>query len=824
MNINRLIGSRREKDGSSHRRQKSRDKSSEKKTRPSSSDGILSLFKSDPHKKLDKEQSLKVQAIKNRLHNRGHLGIDDDQITYALLSRYAEGNVDKALEMIILFQESVDGVIKPCNPKIQMKGAVNRELVTCYLDSTLFAMFARLGSFEPILYTLFDDEPTRRLATLIRLWVNMLRTGMLIHDDITQHLQDAIAACGWADAALLEQQDTSEAFSFLTGKLQLPLLTLKMDIYHNGAEDVKDDHKLIHERLLEVAVPDQPAKLEECLESYFNNSVEVVRKLERSNTISSMRSGRSPSIDKGSSQHVEVSVSEVSWSNPGTPTSTLPPRSPLGAGNRHRTNSLIRPRIITELKEDEKGENAVVSDVISTPKSIRKGSVRKEVLMPAWQFFNLIPWYTKNTTPTNDKDVAAHFVNTPPVLGICLKRYAMSSSGVATRKNTFIDIPVDIRLPHFVDDGPHVEGGPLMENFKLSLQSIICHRGQSVNSGHYISFVRDGVDIADGDSASSRRMSTSSQPPNYSTDRWIKHDDLAADRISPVNIEQILKEEMPYLLFYQVLPINEFNAPSSESEPPAYEHEAGIDVRVSECSPLAEKKPEGTQHGYFDNASRRDESAPAPSVRFSTEIDRSRHSVSLTEGRRGSNAPTEISLGSAAGSISVPEGRSNPVTPTEETTSQRLSRAASRFKSGSRSRPTSSSGDNRITESRISATFSRIGLRSKESVNKSENNRDSLQTSAIPSTAVSIAPSSAVSLGTTLDGASEMRDSAIAIDDNSLKPAEETPKRSKSMRGRKREKSKEPTGKAEKVEDGDHHHSHKVKGGKNVPDRECIIM
>jgi hypothetical protein len=112
------------------------------------------------------------------------MGIEDEQITYALLSHYAEGDVDKAVEMMILFQESVDGVIKPCNPAIQMKGAINRELVTCYLDATLFAMFARLGSFEPILYTIFDDDETRRLATLIRLWVNMLRTGMLIHTDI----------------------------------------------------------------------------------------------------------------------------------------------------------------------------------------------------------------------------------------------------------------------------------------------------------------------------------------------------------------------------------------------------------------------------------------------------------------------------------------------------------------------------------------------------------------------------------------------------------------------------------------------------------------
>lgn len=125
-----------------------------------------------------------IQTLKQQLHDRGYPRIEDEQITYALLSNHADGDVDRALELVTLFQESVDGVIKPWNPEIKMRGAVNRELVTCYLDATLFAMFARLGSFEPILYATFDDEPTRRLATLVRLWVNMLRTGMLIPTDI----------------------------------------------------------------------------------------------------------------------------------------------------------------------------------------------------------------------------------------------------------------------------------------------------------------------------------------------------------------------------------------------------------------------------------------------------------------------------------------------------------------------------------------------------------------------------------------------------------------------------------------------------------------
>ena len=109
---------------------------------------------------------------------------EDNQITYALNSKYASGDLDKAFELLVLFQESVDGIVKSFNPLVQMKGAENRDAVTCYLDSVLFAMFGRLGSFEPILYTTFEDEPRRRLSTLIRLWVNMLRMGMLIQTDV----------------------------------------------------------------------------------------------------------------------------------------------------------------------------------------------------------------------------------------------------------------------------------------------------------------------------------------------------------------------------------------------------------------------------------------------------------------------------------------------------------------------------------------------------------------------------------------------------------------------------------------------------------------
>lgn len=312
--------------------------------------------------------------------------------------------------MLLLLEDSIEGIIRGYTPSTKLLGAENRQGVTCYLDALLFAMFARLDCFEAILYKSFNDEPRRKLVILLRLWVNMLRSGKLITTDIvralflvtlrweetlteclkTKHLQDALAECGWEDAARLRQQDTSEAFTFITGTLELPLLTLKMDIYHTGKEDASDDHKFVNERLLEVAIPEphdgSTVTLEDCLESYFNNRIEVKRHLERCNTVGSTKSV--DSLSKGSTTHVETV--EISPSPSTSPTALSPPRldevTPItsvteSSGSntpKPRRNSIVQERFIP----GPEGDGNVTSQ--------RRGSYRKEVMMPAWQFFSLI--------------------------------------------------------------------------------------------------------------------------------------------------------------------------------------------------------------------------------------------------------------------------------------------------------------------------------------------------------------------------------------------------------------------------------------------------
>jgi Ubiquitin carboxyl-terminal hydrolase len=166
-----------------------------------------------------------------------------------------------------------------------------------------------------------------------------------------------------------------------------------------------------------------------------------------------------------------------------------------------------------------------------------------------------------------DEQVASHFSTKRPILGICLKRYFMSPEGIASRLNTYIDIPLEIALPHFISDGSQDDGfGSSFTNFKLVLQSVICHRGTSVFAGHYVSLVRPGPEEI---------VPAASKASPDDGDRkfqWFLFDDLATQRVKYVDVRKALKDECPYLVFYQVQPINGSSWPSlNQVAPPTYD-------------------------------------------------------------------------------------------------------------------------------------------------------------------------------------------------------------------------------------------------------------
>ncbi|RFU76703.1 ubiquitin c-terminal hydrolase family [Trichoderma arundinaceum] len=789
---------------------------------PLSAETFRSLFKPDHSKQAvqneveaSKEAS-KIEDIQRRLDLLNIPNITAEHIRDILVTKYAGGDPQRTTEFIDIEQKSSSGIIIPYDPSVHMVGAENRSAVTCYIDSLLFAMFSKLDAFECMLKNDFpSDDPRNRLVVLLRIWVNMLRTGRLIRTDLTKLIQDTMAECGWPDARFLEQQDTSEAFAFLTEKLELPLLSLQVDLFHQGKHD-KDDHKIVYERLLNLAVPSDSdgngVKLEDCLEEYFNTQVDVLRDSEEAkksiaedgslisvpqlaipNQIRLVRDEEvtTPAIvtaspidmspltplvdipqekdeeeaspseqDNGASQKSapndtpqstvmsqnsasgDILQSTVASQNsaPGDiPQSTVASQNsapsdvslPTGASdrvasssssrlpNRHRSASVIQRVMLDDQGRPTSSENSAVRKRLSG-----KGStVIKAVTIPAWQFFRLIPWHAVNSTePRNNVEVAMNF-DQRPVVGICLKRYAMTESGLPKRLNTYIDIPESMRLPHFMlADGPHIEEetNGLATEYKLVLQSIVCHRGDSLQSGHYISFARVAPKLL-----TDNRRHDFDPPPDYEEAQWVKFDDLdIGNRVTFVDdIKESLKVEMPYLLFYQIVPMVDAPCPSTEGTengPPSY-NESKNSLEIMRSATSYETPASSTQglvmhHEHQASAStgRLGQSKP-PSIRLSAEVERPSRKwleginmnfggsyVESVISRRQSVALTD----SAAHTPSMtPDAQSPAIAPVDEPTSSRLSRAASRFNLGKQSRPASQSG-----EGRISLNLSRFGL------------------------------------------------------------------------------------------------------------------
>ena len=203
----------------------------------------------------------------------------------------------------------------------------------------------------------------------------------------------------------------------------------------------------------------------------------------------------------------------------------------------------------------------------------------------------------------------------------------MTPNGKAIRLNTHVDIPVEIGLPHFIQDDNMADDGPLYGNFKLSLQSVVCHRGTSVSSGHYIALAR-GTNLA---AEPGSRMATED------TKHWMRFDDLALKRITLVDIEETLKEETPYLLFYQIVPIEGDPGHITVGEQfPAYASSEARDSGVA-----------GISLSSLSQMTTREE-APS-SLRTSFEIDKRGRSPILGPRRASLTVATPLSLGDGSG-------------------------------------------------------------------------------------------------------------------------------------------------------------------------------
>lgn len=265
--------------------------------------------------------------------------IDLENIRFVLASKFTQNDTRKAVQLIVAFRKAAAGLMHPyVSPQgeyTRLIGADNWNGVSCYFDSLMVAMFARMDNFEPMLYKNFEfDERRESLATLLRFYVTLLRQGSHITTDMTHKLMESLMEADWCDGQTLHrQQDVSELFQFICDKMDMPLLTLKVDIAHGGKEVREDDHKLVNERMLHIPVPgddsDPPILLEQCLEQYFSNSVNVRRQIERRKTLDQLdavafKRPRSYST-KSKKYHVHVETVEMLEGEGGSP-STLASR------------------------------------------------------------------------------------------------------------------------------------------------------------------------------------------------------------------------------------------------------------------------------------------------------------------------------------------------------------------------------------------------------------------------------------------------------------------------------------------------------------------
>lgn len=374
------------------------------------------------------------------------------------------------------------------------------------------------------------------------------------------------------------------------------------------------------------------------------------------------------------------------------------------------------------------------------------------------------------------------------MVGICLKRYAMTESGQPKRHNTFIDIPSSLRLPHFM-----LAGGPKLEEdlyglsteYKLVLQSVVCHRGDSLQSGHYISFARVAPKLLTGN-----RRHDFDPPPDYEEAQWVKFDDLETEsRITYVDdIKHALKAEMPYLLFYQIVPMVD-NMPrtstdGTETNPPSYNESKKSLELTSDLSSSAFGRLTGNHREDLQAVDLGPRSKP-PSIRLSAEIDRPRGTFDPSWVSSHTGSTPNASRRESMANTDSPGGMSPVITPSDESTASRLSRAASRFALGRQSRPQSQSG-----EGRISFSMTRLGglmKSSKEPLNEPPSN--GLQISASNSTGPS-------------DTSGKAPDSPVE-EKHSLVPQPQ-PQPQKQKRGKSKDKTEKHKG--------------------DQPERECTVM
>lgn len=515
---------------------------------------------------------------------------------------FVDGDVIRAFHYIRHFQLAGEGYFLTNSPvdklgrQIIYQGAENWENVMCYLDALLFAMFANMESFEPILFisnqhsSHQDNKLVNQLSGLLRVYTTLMRLGNLITTDLTIQLCEVLTKLGFSEATSHAQQDLAALFEFLTETLMMPFLTFKIDIKHGGKFSKDDDQKISKERVLFVLIPedDDELTLREIspVDEYPERVMSPLLAVSPTHTLSpaALRPmSPLPTLPIG------LRVASPTSVPPPVPSMSPSPNSPHSEEDSDEGEILLEEclehyfnnsiSVKRELERRATFDNMEVIEGVPVesptlkhqesmlsisksapmirtrsltlsiwleatstgddqPKLRRRATLVHTVNLPAWMFLRLLPFYTDDNDTDGTAKNSQEFVNRRPILPICLKRYEYDVGlSLALRLKRRVIIPPVISLPQFVADEDDSVG-----LFKLILELAVCHRGTLISSGHFI--------------AATRRDNNNTEltlEDGYN-EEWLLFDDMnKKHRIKEKTFKEIFDSEWPYMLFYRLV-------------------------------------------------------------------------------------------------------------------------------------------------------------------------------------------------------------------------------------------------------------------------------
>ncbi|KAG0207501.1 hypothetical protein BGX28_001278 [Mortierella sp. GBA30] len=418
-----------------------------------------SLKDRPPSDALDPEKQVLLLRVMSYFEHAGHRA--DEETADYLLSSY-HWDIDQTLQYCQDLVQAVQGSLAPVNQEISLKGAVNDQMTSCYIDALLFAMFARLSAFEGLLNVNLDVEDdsdsddngdvvesrreeerqdallhAHRLQTWLRMFVNQLRSGRLIQAHVVKELRQHMYSCGWHCPGPFDppgssrQEDSSELFMFLTEKLHLPYLPLEQRLLH-GAKISADDDKVITERMLQISIPTPE-----------------------------------PAIQGSSPIKSESTFSKLLSSKTSENSSTTNGTSPGSGASAYEILSLENLLAQHFYDNTLTGIRRLVSSGTGAPLS-----PGVEVPVSAWQVLELLPFYSSSNEQggiirASQSQYPADVV----ILPLILKRYSIGHDMQARRIAMPVDIPRRIDFSRFVNPQSTSSPAPVGPHATATLES-----------------------------------------------------------------------------------------------------------------------------------------------------------------------------------------------------------------------------------------------------------------------------------------------------------------------------------------------------------------